>query len=98
MNLAITGRQIDVGDALRAHVERHVDEIASKYFGDPLEAHVTFSHEGPFYRTQIKVRIGKDIALESQSDDANIYESFNQAADHMRKRLRRHKRKLRDHQ
>jgi ribosomal subunit interface protein len=98
MHLAITGKQIDVGEALREHVGRRVAEVAEKYFGDPIEAQVTFSHEGPFYRTSMSVRIGKGIVLESRSESPDIYESFNQAADHMKKRLRRHKRKLRDHQ
>ncbi|MSP81793.1 MAG: ribosome-associated translation inhibitor RaiA [Alphaproteobacteria bacterium] len=98
MNLTIAGKHIDIGEALRAHVETHMSEVAAKYFGDPVESHVVFSHEGTLYRTRNTVHVGKNIAMDSQGEDADIYASFNQAAEHLKKRLRRQKRKLRDHQ
>ena len=97
MQVSVTGKQIDIGDALRAHVAARLADGVSKYFDNAMQAHVAFSHEGPLYRTHISVHVGRGIVMESSSDSADIYESFNQAAEHVEKQLRRHKRKLRSH-
>ena len=90
-------REIDIGDALRVHVEERLERGVSKYFADPIEAHVKFSREGEQFRTHVSVHVGKDLFAEGRADDAEIYASFNAAAEHVEKQLRRNKRKLRDH-
>jgi len=97
MQITVTGKQIDVGDALRRHVNDRLTNGVAKYFDGAMEGHVVFSHDGPLYRAHISVRVGKGIRWESGADDPEIYASFNLAAEHMDKQLRRHKRKLRDH-
>ncbi|MEX2650661.1 MAG: ribosome-associated translation inhibitor RaiA [Alphaproteobacteria bacterium] len=96
MNVSITGKQIAVGEALRKHVNDRLEDGVSKYFTDPMEAHVTFSHEGPFYRTHVSVHVGRGMLMESRGEATDIYESFNRAAEHAEKRLRRQKRKVRN--
>lgn len=97
MKIAVTGHQIDIGDALRSHAEERLERGVSKYFADPIEAHVKFSREGELFRTHVSVHVGKDLFAEGRADDAEIYASFNAAAEHVEKQLRRNKRKLRDH-
>lgn len=97
MKIAVTGHQIDIGDALRGHVEERLERGVSKYFADPIEAHVTFSREGEKFRSHVSVHVGKDLHAEGHADDADIYASFNASAEHVEKQLRRNKRKLRDH-
>ncbi|MGH6718669.1 MAG: ribosome hibernation-promoting factor, HPF/YfiA family [Alphaproteobacteria bacterium] len=96
MNVAITGKHIDIGDALRRHVSERLADGVSKYFADPIEAHVTFSHEGPLYRSRISLHIGHGLAMEGQAEAAEIYEAFNLAAEHVTKQARRQKRKVRN--
>ena len=38
MQLTVTGKQIDVGDALRRHIEESLGSILGKYFGTAIEA------------------------------------------------------------
>ena len=97
MKIAVTGHQIDIGDALKSHVTDRLEHGISKYFDGALEAHVRFSREGTFYRAHVSAHVGKDIFAEGQADDADIYASFNAAAEHVEKQLRRSKRKLRGH-
>ena len=97
MKIAVTGHQIDIGDALRQHVTERLEHGVSKYFEDAIEAHIRFSREGNQYRAHVSAHIGKDIFAEGQADDTDIYASFNAAAEHVEKQLRRSKRKLRDH-
>jgi ribosomal subunit interface protein len=96
MNVAITGKHIDVGDALRKHVTDRLDDGVRKYFADPIEAHVTFSHEGPLYRTHVSLHVGRGLLMEASADAAEIYESFNVASEHVEKQVRRRKRKVRN--
>ena len=97
MQITVTGHQIDVGRALYDHVQERLGNGVDKYFDDAIEGHVAFSREGPRFRTQIRVHVGKGMTWESQADHADIHICFNEAVEHIEKQLRRHKRKLRDH-
>jgi ribosomal subunit interface protein len=97
MKIAITGHQVDVGKALKSHATEHLEAGVSKYFADPIEAHVTFSREGGDFLTHISVHVGHDIHAEGRGTDPDPYASFNKAAKHAEKQIRRNKRKLRDH-
>jgi ribosomal subunit interface protein len=97
MQLTVTGKHLDVGDALRVHVEDTLESVFDKYFGKPIEANVMLSREAHLYRAQISVHIGRGIAMQSQADADAPYPAFDAAADHLAKRLRRYKRRLRDH-
>ena len=46
MQVTVTGKQIDVGDSLRRHIEVTTTAIVDKYFDKAIEAHAVFSREG----------------------------------------------------
>lgn len=96
----IEGKQMDVGDALRAHVSEKIGDIASKYFNRATEIHVTFAREGHGHgatKARISFRVGKGIFVVSDSTGNDPYLAFETAADKIAKQLRRYKRRLRDH-
>src|SRR5262249_35109354 len=97
MQLTVKGKQLEVGDALRAHVGDSLAGVLDKYFGDAIEAKVILSREAHLYRAQISVHIGRGIHMESEAAADAPYAAFDSAAEHLAKRLRRHKRRLRDH-
>ena len=100
MELNVHGKQIDVGDALRTHVEDKLEDLNEKYFNHATFATVTFSREGhgkPRTKTHISVQIGKNIMVVADATDQDPYASFEAAADKVGKQMRRYKRKLRDH-
>ena len=97
MQLSVKGKQIDVGDALRQHVETQLKEVVSKYFTDGLDAQVTFSREAHMFRADITVHAGRGIMLQSNASAGEAYPAFDMAADRIAKRLRRHKTRLKDH-
>lgn len=97
MKITVTGQQIDVGKALRDHVQDRLVNGVGKYFDHAIDGHVAFSREGPMVRTLIQVHIGKGVARESSAQNADIHISFNVAVEHLEKQLRRQKRKMRDH-
>lgn len=89
---------MDLGAALKTHVEDKLADLNNKYFNRAIDATVTFTPEGhAFTKTHISIRIGKDIMVISDATETDPYVAFDQAADKVAKQLRRYKRKLRDH-
>jgi ribosomal subunit interface protein len=97
MKLSVKGKQIDVGDALRTHVETQLQEIVAKYFGDSLDAQVTFSREAHMFRADIAVHAGRGILLQSNAAAPEPYPAFDAATTRLAARLRRYKNKLKHH-
>ncbi|TWT15924.1 ribosome-associated translation inhibitor RaiA [Reyranella sp. CPCC 100927] len=97
MNLTVSGKQIDIGDALRGHVQRSLDAAVAKYFDGALDGTVTFSRHAHEIRSDISVHVGRNIMIQSHATASDPYVAFEAACDHAAKRLRRHKRRLRDH-
>ncbi len=97
MQLSVKGKQLNVGDALRTHVSESLSRILGKYFGDAIEVSVTFSREGHLYRAVVAAHVGRSIQLQAQGEADEPYPAFDTAAERLAKRLRRYKRRLRDH-
>jgi len=97
MKLSIHGKQLDIGDSLRAHIERGMAVIVGKYFDNPTDATVALTKQGQLFRTDITVHVGKGIMVQGRAESGDPYGSFETAGEHVAKRLRRYKRRLRDH-
>ncbi len=97
MYLQVSGKQIDVGDALRTHVEEGLSETISKYFDRPVDAAVTFSRDRHEYIADLSVHLPTGLSVQAKSRAPDIYASFQGATDRMEKQLRRYKRRLKDH-
>ena len=100
MQLTVQGKQVDVGDALRTHVTDKLEDMGQKYFNHTTDASVTFSREGhghKQYKAHISFRVGKNIMVITDATDMDPYISFDKAAEKAAKRLRRYKKRLRDH-
>lgn len=97
MQLSVKGKQIDVGDALRTHIETSLESAVAKYFDNALEGTVVLAREGHMLRADISVHIGRSILIQGRGEAADGYAAFDAAAERIAKRLRRYKRRLRDH-
>ena len=97
MQISVQGKQLDVGDALRERIETEIGDIATKYFSDPIEATVTMTKAASQFIADVVVHVGKGITVQSEGKAADAHAAFDAAAERMGKRLRRYKRRLRDH-
>ena len=97
MQLTITGKQIDIGQALRTYVENRLTQSVGKYFDKPVDSSVTFSRDGHEYRADCTVHLASGLHLHAQGRSTDIYASFDAADDRMERRLRRYKGRIRDH-
>lgn len=97
MQIHITGRHIDTGEALRGHVEDRLSEAIGKYFEREADISVTFSKVGHAFRSDCAVHLDSGMHLQATSNDNNIYASFDQTVEKIAKQLRRYKRRLKNH-
>jgi ribosomal subunit interface protein len=97
MQLTVSGKQVDLSDALRVHVSDHLDVITHKYFDHALQAHVTFSKARSFFTCDINVHAGRGITVRGEGEAADARAAFDDAAEHIAKRLRRYRRRMSDH-
>lgn len=97
MQLFITGRQIDIGDALRNHARGRLSSIAGRFLDATVDGSVNFIREGTGYRTDCTVHLRSGLYLHTHGKSPDIYASFDQAAERLEKRLSRHKSRIRDH-
>src|SRR5271167_1421559 len=97
MQLTVTGKQIEIGDALRVHVESSLDSILDKYFRTAIEAHVVVAKEAHLIRAEISLHVGRGIVVNAGAAVGEVYAAFDTAAERLAKQLRRYKRRLRDH-
>lgn len=97
MRLTVTGKQLDIGEAFRNHIAERLDKILARYFGDAIEANVVVARDKHRYRAAITAHIGRAIEMAAEGEAHEPYPAFDDAAEHLAKRLRRQKRRLRDH-
>ncbi len=97
MHITVSGKQVEMSDALRARVAQHLDTIAGKYFDTALEAHVTFSRARSFFTCDINVHAGRGLMLRGEGEAADANSAFDDAAEHIAKRLRRYRRRVNEH-
>ncbi|MEP3275880.1 MAG: ribosome-associated translation inhibitor RaiA [Stappiaceae bacterium] len=97
MTLRVSGKNVDVGETLRAHIEDRIDEALGKYFDGGYNGNVTIGREGSGFRSECKLHLDTGVILQASGDSQDARSSFDQAADRIEKRLRRYKRKLKDH-
>jgi ribosomal subunit interface protein len=97
MNIKINGHHIDIGDALRQHVTDRLTSGVSKYFDRPVDSAVAFTREGHEFKSDASVHLSSGITLQASGRAGDIYAAFDLAAERVEKRLRRYKRRLKDH-
>jgi ribosomal subunit interface protein len=97
MQITVSGKQVDLSDALRTRVSDHLDVIASKYFDHALEAQVTFGRARSFFTCDISVHAGRGLTLRGEGEAADANTAFDDAAEHIAKRLRRYRRRMNEH-
>jgi ribosomal subunit interface protein len=98
MPFRVSGKNIDIGEALRTRVNQRVAEATAKYFDGGFSGHVTIEKEGFGFRTECAIHLDSGITLEAEAIAADAYASADQAAIRIEKRLRRYKRRLKHHQ
>ena len=97
MPFRVSGKNLDVGEALRARVNARIAQAVDKYFDGGYSGHVTVAREGFGFRTECAIHLDSKVTLHAEGHAADAYASADQAALRVEKRLRRYHRRLKDH-
>jgi len=97
MQLTVSGKQVNLSDALQIHVQQHLTSITAKYFDQALEAHVTFSKARSFFTCDINMHAGRGVTVRGEGEAGDAHAAFDDAAEHIAKRLRRYRQRMNDH-
>ena len=98
MTLRVSGKNLDIGEALRQHVLEKVEATVARYFSDSVGGHVVITREGSGYRSDCTLRLSSGLlSLHAEGRAHDPYLCFDQAADKIESRLRRYKTRLKGH-
>jgi ribosomal subunit interface protein len=97
MPLRVSGKNLDVGEALRERVSARIGDAVSKYFDGGYSGHVMVAREGSGFRTECAIHLGSKVTLRAEGSAPDAYASADQAALRVEKRLRRYHRRLKEH-
>ena len=97
MEINVTGRKMNVGEALTTHVEDRLAIIVDKYFSRTIDASVTFATEGHTFRADVSCHASQGVNLQSRGEADDPYAAFEAAAEKVEKQLRRYKRRIKNH-
>lgn len=97
MRYTISGKHIDVGDALSTHVETELGETITKYSQRPTDAAVTFSRDAHQFLCDAIVHLSTGLTVQARGAATEVYAAFEACREKMDKQLRRYKRRLKDH-
>ncbi|MDV7270607.1 ribosome-associated translation inhibitor RaiA [Thioclava sp. A2] len=97
MRYQISGKQLDVGDALQTHVKAELGETVEKYSQRPTDATVVFSKNAHEFLCEATVHLSTGLTATAKGHATEVYAAFESCREKMDKQLRRHKRRLKDH-
>jgi len=97
MTLRVSGKNLDIGEAFRAHIEARIDATLVKYRAGLAAGHVTIEPEGSGFRADCTLHLMSGVTLQADAQAHEPYASFNHAADLIENQIRRHRARLLDH-
>ncbi len=97
MRYQISGKQIDIGEALQTHVKTDLGVVVEKYAERPTDALVVFSKSGHEFVCEATVHLSTGLTAQAKAHAPEIYAAFDSCSEKMEKQLRRYKRRLKDH-
>lgn len=97
MDIQITGKHLDLGTALRTYVTERVEKLLEKYHSRGTSAHILVEKEHGLFSTTCTVHLTSGLSLQGKGSSGEAHASADESINHLEKRLRRYKRRLKDH-
>lgn len=97
MRYQISGKQIDIGNALQTHVKDELNSVIEKFAQRPTDANVIFSKSAAEFVCEATIHLSTGLTAQAKAHAHEIYAAFDKCREKMEKQLRRYKRRLKDH-
>jgi len=97
MRTQISGKQIDIGEALTTHVKAEIGEVVEKYAQRPTECTVIFSRSAHEFVCETTLHLSTGLTVQARGAATEIYTAFEACRERLDKQIRRYKRRLRSY-
>ncbi len=97
MDIQVSGKNMELGEALQHHVTERLTDGVRKYFERGAEASVTFSRERHSVECDLTAHLASGVFLAAHGEGGDAYSAFDESLEKLEKRVRRYKRRLKDH-
>jgi ribosomal subunit interface protein len=97
MQVLVSGRHVNVGEALRVRVTDELTAAIGKYFERGGDAEVVVGREGYSFRVDCVVTLASGQQLVSHGMAGDAHGAFSAALAKIESRIRRYKRRLKSH-
>ena len=97
MNIKIVGKNIELGEAFQAYSSARIDEVLQKYSYDAVSAQITLEKRFGNFKAKVKVYLKNKIELDSTGRGKDANNSYDNALEHIEKKLRRYHRRMKSH-
>ena len=98
MQVQVSGKHVDVGEALGSRISQELNDGVGKYFErGGQDAEVVVSKDGHGFKVDCWVRLASGQSLVTTGHGGDAHGAFTDSLDKLEKRVRRYKRRLKDH-
>lgn len=97
MDIQVSGKNMDLGHALQTHVAEKLEDSVHKYFDRGAEASVTFTKERHLFDCDVTAHLASGVFLAAHGEGGDAYSAFEESLEKLEKRIRRYKRRLKNH-
>lgn len=97
MSVRVSGKHMEIGESFRTRIEDQVSGAVQKYFDGGFSSHVIVEKSGSRFQADCKIHLDTGVVLHATGEAQDPQPAFDAAAERLEKRLRRYKRRLKDH-
>ena len=97
MNIKIVGKNIELGESFQAYSSARIGEILNKYSYDAVSTQITLEKRIGNFKAKLKVYLKNKIELDATGRGKDANTSYDDALDHVEKKLRRYHRRMKNH-
>jgi len=97
MSVRVSGKHMEIGEAFRTKIEDTIHGAIGKYFDGGFSSQVTVEKSGSRFTSDCKIHLDTGVVLQATGEAQEPQAAFEASAERIEKRLRRYKRRLKDH-
>lgn len=96
MKLSISGKQMELGDAFKSHIEKSINELIGRYFDDAVDGTAVISKHNHLYTADVTIHLRRGFFVRGHAETSDPYVSFDMAIDKLQTQINRYSKRLRD--
>ena len=97
MQIKITGKHIELGDALREHIETRLQSFRERFFEGSVHGNVTLEKQRGRFLSDCSLHLATGLHLQAYAENADPQACVDGALSHLEKQLKKYKQRLKDH-